>query len=87
MNKLLKTHTFVVNPNDNGGEQLSITTMFFDNGDHGDTVSSQEITLQSYSNSMTFDLSGAVLTPEILRKFADELARARNMALNDLMTS
>ena len=87
MNKLLKTHTFIVNPLANGGEQLSVTTKFLNNGDPDDMDISQEITLQAYSNSVTFNLSGAALTPEILRKFADELARARNIAQNILMTS
>ena len=82
MQKIIKTSTFVVNPHDNGGEQIIITTKFYDN-----TNISQEITMGSFSNSVTFNLAGAVLTPEVLRDLADQLAKDRNFVQNELMTS
>lgn len=72
--KVLTTHTFVFNDRDNSGEGLSIDTSFLDNGDDKDNIYlNQRITLQSYCNSASFDLFGACLTSEKLRKLADEL--------------
>ena len=71
---LLKKIHFVVNPHDNGGEQIIITTEFHDNGDRKDNIyMQQEITMQSYCNSASISLFGAILSPERLRKMADEI--------------
>lgn len=78
MNTLLATHSFTFNPNDNGGESLSIETKIYDNGDakHGlksGIFLNQTINLQSYGNSAQFNLCGATLTPDLLRRLANEL--------------
>lgn len=71
--KLLKTHTFVFNPKDNGGEQLTLTTKFVSNGDKGVALYDQELSLNSYCNVASFHILGAPITPSILRKLANEL--------------
>lgn len=73
----LKTHSYVFNKADNGGESLCLTTKFFANGDPGGIFTNQELTLRSYCNSVTFNLAGATITPEMLRELAEELAAAR----------
>ncbi len=78
MDKKLGTHSFVFNKDDNGGEQLILTTDFFDNGDVDGIYSIQKLTLNSYGNSASFDLVGASFTPELLRQLADELEQIKN---------
>lgn len=85
--QVLMKKCFVINDKDNGGESLSLTTIYIDNGDDVTTKSdgiymNQELSLQSYSNSATFNLTSAVFTPEILRELANELDKARNIALS-----
>ena len=58
----------VVNPKDNGGEQLLITTVI----EEGE-IREQTISLQSYCNACSLHLCGAVLTPEFLRRLADDI--------------
>lgn len=73
--KKMGYHSFVFNPNDNGGEHLSLVTEIFENNDQptpGRYVN-QSLTLQSYCNSASFCLVGAPLTPNMLRKLADEI--------------
>lgn len=87
MNTLIKRHVFSLNPESNGGERISIVTDFFDNGDekHGlpfDYFTNQEIELQSYGNSASFHLGG-FLTPELLRKFADELEKVEKEIIKE----
>lgn len=65
-------HVFVFNNSDNGGEQLVLTTDFF-SGDRGGVYSNQELTLMSYCNSASFNLSGCQFTPELLRELANQL--------------
>ena len=81
--KLLKTHTFSFNRKDNGGEQVTINTKFYDNGDRNrdGVYINQEITLNSYCNAASILLYGAVLGPEDLRMLADELDDAWNDAI------
>lgn len=69
---VVMSHVFVFNKKDNGGESLFLTTDFIDNGDN-ETVVNQTLTLNSYCNSASFSLCGATLTPENLRKLANEL--------------
>lgn len=78
-------HTFVLNPIDNGGEHLSLHTTIYHNGDKGSkgVYTTQELTLNSYGNSASFQLCGARLTPGILRKLADELEVVQDEALFD----
>lgn len=83
--KPIHTHTFIVNPQENSGEQLSILTEFIPNGDPGVMFINTEITLQSYGNVASFHLCGAQLTPKILRQLADELENANEMATKKLV--
>jgi len=71
----LGKHVFIFNEHDNGGESLSLTTSFFDNGDGipQGLYLNQELTLSSYGNSATFTLCGATLTPKLLRELANQL--------------
>ncbi len=71
-NRQLTRHCFAFNPTDNGGEQLTLHTVFEDNGDD-EPIMSQRLTLQSYCNAAHFELSGVTITPESLRKLANEL--------------
>ncbi len=67
-------HVFVFNPLDNGGESLTLITEFTDNGDRT-IFYNQTLSLQSYSNSASFELYGIAMTPQILRKLANELEK------------
>jgi hypothetical protein len=75
----LHRHVFVFNPNNNGGESLSLVTEFFKN------YASQNLSLQSYGNSATFNLDYSIITPDILRKLANELETA-NLKANNART-
>lgn len=79
MEKYLGRHIFTFNPEDNGGESLSLETEIFDNGD-GEIVTNQSINLQSYCNSAAIELHGAQITPDTLRQCANELEKALNKA-------
>jgi hypothetical protein len=70
---LIKRHVFCFNPQDNGGEQLHLITEFFES-DNGDIYSNKEMSLQSYCNSASFNLSGAAISSETFFKLARELA-------------
>jgi hypothetical protein len=87
MEKPLHREVHVFNGEDNGGESLTLTTDYFDNGDaaHGlpDGIYwNQKLTLASYCNSASFELAGAVLTPESLRELADILENGQSIALS-----
>ena len=72
-----KKHSFIFNPEDKGGELLILTTTFVvDENDPAKATISQELKLQSYYNSASFDLYG-MMTPEKLRKLASELEKAK----------
>jgi len=72
-----KKHSFIFNPEDRGGELLILTTTFVvDENDPAKATISQELKLQSYYNSASFDLYG-MMTPEKLRKLASELEKAK----------
>jgi len=83
MDKLLKTHSFCFNENDNGGESFYITTKMYDNGDGPieGVYWIQDFTLMSYGNCATINFSGKV-TPAKLRKLADELELAEREVRN-----
>lgn len=74
----LERHGFCFNPRDNGGETLMLTTDIYHNGDSGEKgiYYNQEITLLSYCNSASLNLYGASITPDMLRKLANELESA-----------
>lgn len=70
-------HNFVVNPEYNGGEAIMISTTKWTDGKHPeDFWYTQKISLQSYSNSASFSI-GHYLTPDTLRKLANELEVAQ----------
>lgn len=85
--KILTKHVFVFNENDNGGESFFLETEFLGNGDpitdKNGVYMNQRLTLQSYSNASTFELYGALLTPENLRQLANELEVERNKLVNN----
>jgi hypothetical protein len=71
---------FCFNNEDNGGESLILTTEMFSNGDPEGIYYNQELSLQSYCNSASFNLVGAVLTAKTLRMLADQLENAEKEA-------
>lgn len=73
--KEISKHTFVFNPNDNGGEGLDLITHFIDNGVE-EVYTHQELVLNSYCNCAIFNLMGAQITPENLRELANQLETA-----------
>lgn len=83
--KKLGTHVFNFNPRNNGGESLTLTTTAFANGDPGGVYLNQELTLQSYCNSASFNLVGTTLEPAILRKLADQLEAFMNKAKSETL--
>ena len=87
MNKPL-THTFVFNPEDNGGESLILHTTFHDanEGKFPNNVEpfvTQEFSMNSYGSCATFSMSQP-FTPETLRDLADQLERAELSAIKEL---
>ena len=90
MNKPLKTHTFNLNDDSNGGESILLTTSFYDanEGKYPDVLeifTNQELTLHSYANSASFNFTDSVLTPDKLRQLANELERVQNsITLEDI---
>ncbi len=80
--KPLNTEVFVFNKRDNGGESLSLKVEYFDNGDGNaaGVFTIQTLSLASYCNSASFNLSTAVFTPENLRELALMLENGRNKA-------
>ncbi len=73
----IHTHSFNFNPEDNGGESLTLTTKFIPNGDPDERFyTNQEITLNSYGNCASIKLFGAQITADVLRKLANELDAA-----------
>ena len=77
MSKEVGKLIFTVTPRSNGGEEISITTRFFHNGDpdvegKSDNIFlNTEIEMQSYGNATTMTLCGNPLTPDILRDLAN----------------
>ncbi len=71
----LNAHTFVLNPEDNGGEQIHFNTTI-SRDDEDNVELSHEITLISYANSASINCRG--ITPEQLRAWADSLEKKIN---------
>lgn len=67
-------HVFNLSPEENGGESLILKSNLSLDPGNTEPYLTQELTLQSYGNSATFNLCGIQLTPSNLRKLADELA-------------
>jgi hypothetical protein len=77
----VKRHSFVFNPNENGGEQIILMTQFFPASPTSkDVFAVCELSLQSQGNSATFTLGGDIFSPENLRELANQLDVARNEA-------
>lgn len=82
MRDLIRRHNWVVNPTEKGINQLTIVTEFFDTGD--DVVfTAQKIVLDSHMNSVELKL-GFAITPQELRRLADELEKEEERANNQL---
>lgn len=84
---LLQREVFVFNKGGNGGEQLSLAIEYFDNGGAAaglpdGVYMNQELSLQSYGNSVSLFLAAAQFTPENLRELANVMERGRNIALS-----
>jgi hypothetical protein len=72
MTKEIGRYAFDFSPYLNGGESLTLLTTFLFDGDP-EPYLYQELCLNSYGNRAMFSLGSIMLTPEILRKLADEL--------------
>jgi len=72
-NEVLGRHLFTFNKSNFGGEQLVLETKYISTDDVGEVIVNQFLTLNSYCNSATFNLYGAILTPENLRNLANQL--------------
>lgn len=63
-------------------ESLILTTKYIANGDpiteSSGVYINQTLTLHSYYNSVSFNLYGITITPEVLRELANKLESARN---------
>lgn len=86
MDKKIHSFNFVLNPVDNGGESLMLSTDFFDNGDDitkecDGIYSNQTLTLCSYSNSASLNFYCKMLNPQNLRALANKLEQEQNMAI------
>lgn len=90
MEKSLHREMYLFNAQDNGGEGLTLTIDYFDNGDAAAGLPdgifmNQKLTLQSYCNSASFELVGAILTPENLRELADIIENGEKLALSKVV--
>ncbi len=70
------SHSFVLKSKNNDSK-LTLSTEFWDNGDGAAIFTVHTFFLQSYSRTTEFVIYDAI-TPEILRKFADELDEVFN---------
>lgn len=82
--KPLHREVYVFNKEENGGGQLSLTIDYYDNGDaaHGlpqGILINQELTLQSYCNSASFNLTSD-FNPKNLRELADTIEKGEVIA-------
>ena len=66
---------FVFNPEDNGGEAVSLITIKHTDTRTNESFYTQEVCLQSYGNSASFAIV-CYITPEKLRELANQLEKA-----------
>lgn len=86
--KLIKTHTFIFNPGENGGEQLRLVTKFYHNGetikngrpDPKGIFINQELILESYCNKASLSLFGSAISADRFEKLARALREAEHEA-------
>lgn len=72
MEKKIANHSFTFNPKDNGGEAVSLITEYFKNGD-GTIFTNQKICAECYGIFVSeLQLYGVSITPDILRKLAND---------------
>ena len=69
-----KVHVFDLTPQHNGGESILLRINYLSYDDEIEVLN-HILTLQSYQNSASFNLSGGAITPENLRDLADQLER------------
>jgi hypothetical protein len=84
LEKAIHKCVFVLNPSENGGEALSLETIYYNNGDN-DLFTNQKLTLQSYCNSASFELVGATLDSKTLRALADKLDKEEDKAKKSML--
>ncbi len=77
---VIKRKAFCFNNDSNGGEALTVTSTYYDNGDAAKGLTpgyfvNQEIELQSYGNAAAISLFAYMLNPTKLRQLADELEK------------
>ncbi len=68
----VESHSFTVNPYDNGGEQFTINTTIRKHGGDDNAYMTHQFVLQSYGSNAIIHI-GAQITPSMLRQWADEL--------------
>jgi hypothetical protein len=83
---VVKKHVFNFSPKENGGESLILSTNLIANGDPGVFFYNQEFILYSYCNCASINLYSISITPDKLRKLADELELAEKEAKEILMS-
>lgn len=72
MQKHKNITSYEIGKSANSGESLFLITHYKIN-EEGNVFLSQELTLQSYMNSASFNLYGSVFTPEVLRDIANKI--------------
>ena len=85
-NLILATHSFILNPQDNGGEAICLKTSFESNGDLDEVHMSQELTLGCYGAHCTSIQLNDEFNPQTLRLLADQLEEERLRAKSQLET-
>lgn len=73
------SHYFVLNQGSSGGEQILLKTTFHKVESELDPFITQELTLNSYNNSVTFNTQG-IFNPERLGQLVTELKEAESKA-------
>lgn len=83
--KILKRHTYCLNPGDNGGESVTIITKWIDLGE-GDPQPFiiQSIELNSYGKTASIELGSDLLNPGSLQELASQLKDANLMVKKDI---
>lgn len=66
------THTFIFNPDSNGGEQIALTTNFYKDRESTYVYSSQTLTMNSYANSISINAYG-MFDVDTLERLVSEL--------------
>lgn len=78
--KKIFERSYVLNDGVNGGESLTLQVDFLSNGEPNGIFMNQQLILQSYGNSASFNLYGSTLYPDKLRQVADFIDLATSHA-------